>query len=184
MEIWKPVIGFEGIYEVSNKGRVRSLDRSVFIKKNHKNASYNRSKKGAQVKGRPDKDGYLCIYLGYEGGGRYKKVHRLVAEAFVKNPQGKKYVNHIDGNKTNNIVENLSWVTAKENTVHALSNGLIKRGKRGPMMDAAYVVFFRFAANEGINYKKLSDIFGFSRVSIARAASGMKWKSIHEALNV
>ena len=111
IEIWKPVKEFEGLYEVSNLGQVRSLN-------------YKRTKGTKILKLVIDKDGYLRVNL-YKNGKQYnKKVHRLVTAAFIPNPEGKTEVNHIDGNKTNNRVENLEWVTHSENIQHAWESGL------------------------------------------------------------
>lgn len=107
MEHWITVEGTDGALEVSNQGRVRSNLRD-----------------GRILKPTPDKKGYLRLRVTI-GRKKYSfKVHRLVAEAFIPNPEGKKQVNHIDGNKANNTVSNLEWVSNKENAYHAMRNGL------------------------------------------------------------
>ncbi|MFR5544762.1 MAG: NUMOD4 motif-containing HNH endonuclease [Intestinibacter bartlettii] len=116
MEIWRKIEGFES-YEVSNMGRVRSLDRV--------------SCSGHKLTGKvliptQNQYGYLIVSL-YKNGTRYiKRVHRLVSVAFIPNPEGKPQVNHIDGDKSNNRVSNLEWATAKENCQHAYNAGLHK----------------------------------------------------------
>lgn len=98
MEIWKPVSGFEGLYEVSNIGRVRSLTRYKKVIKPH-----------------IINTGYYQYQLWHKGKYRVAFAHRLVAQAFVPNPDNKPYVNHKDENKLNNSFDNLEWVTHVEN---------------------------------------------------------------------
>lgn len=101
----KDVLGFEGLYQISDEGQVYSI----------------RSKK--YLKPRRDKDGYLLVNL-YKDKKQYtRKVHRLVAEAFLENPEGKKEVNHIDCHRENNCVTNLEWVTHRENVIWQAKNG-------------------------------------------------------------
>ena len=98
-EIWCDIDGYEGLYQISNKGRVKSL--------------YKGSERILKLwdNGR----GYLRVYLTKENTSKYIRVHRLVARAFIPNPENKPQVNHKDENKLNNCVENLEWSTAKEN---------------------------------------------------------------------
>lgn len=110
-EIWKDVKGYEGIYQVSNLGRIKSLSR------NTKNQYAYKEKIIKQIK---DKRGYLIVNIKK----RATKVHRIVAEAFIPNPNNLPQVNHIDGNKLNNNVDNLEWCTQKENIQHGWKIGL------------------------------------------------------------
>lgn len=103
-EIWRPIEGYEGLYEVSSYGRVRSLDMYVRCK------SY-RLHKGKVLSPIINTNGYLFVGLQ----GKRFSVHRLVAQAFIPNPQGLPQVNHIDENKSNNNVDNLEWCDAKYN---------------------------------------------------------------------
>ena len=113
-EIWKDIEGYEGKYQVSNMGRVKSL--------------YIRFKEtgGKIIKPRISKDGYPVINLFHKGTEKHKILHRLIAQAFIPNPENKKQVNHKDGVKTNNTLENLEWVTNQENMDHAYRTGLNK----------------------------------------------------------
>lgn len=107
MEQWKPIEGFEG-YEVSTEGRVRSLDR--------RDCRGNRIK-GTIIKPRKINSGYLIVHVRDKNGKRAGKlVHRLVAKAFIENPEMREQVDHIDEDKTNNAASNLRWTTPKENT--------------------------------------------------------------------
>ena len=127
LEEWRDIQGYEGLYQVSNLGRVRSLDREVYTSASSKRGSFVRSAKGAVMKqGKRPKDNgaYLFVILQRHGKSKAFCTHRLVAEAFIPNPDGKSQVNHIDGNKANNAVSNLEWVTPKENTAHAFAHGL------------------------------------------------------------
>lgn len=110
IEIWKDVVGFEGRYQVSNKGNVKSLR---FLGHN----------KERLMKLSEHHTGYLIVQLGKHPAKNYL-VHQLVASAFIIPVEGKKFVNHIDGNKRNNCIENLEWVTAQENITHAIETGL------------------------------------------------------------
>jgi hypothetical protein len=102
MEIWKPAYGFESSHEVSNLGNIRSYRRKH------------------NVKFYPDKRGYLRFKIGTTT----VKVHRIVAQTFIPNLENKPQVNHINANKIDNRVENLEWVTNKENMAHAVLAGI------------------------------------------------------------
>lgn len=102
MEIWKDIEGYEGLYQVSSEGMVKSLN-------------YNRTGEERILKSGKDKDGYLYVILYKEGNTKTFSVHRLVAQAFLNNPDNLQQVNHIDENPTNNSVDNLEWCTAKYN---------------------------------------------------------------------
>ena len=101
-EQWKAVVGYEGLYEVSSHGNVRSIKRDIILK---------------LVKNK--KTGYLNVTLCKDGKAKCFRIHRLVAIAFIPNPDNKETVNHIDEDKTNNHVCNLEWNTHKENTRHS-----------------------------------------------------------------
>ena len=130
--IWKPVVGFEGSYEVSNLGEIRSVARISSYHDPRWNTTVTRAYKSCIIK-QNNVSGYKFIGL-YKGGKLYQfYVHRLVAQAFIPNPENKPEVNHKDRNRHNNCVDNLEWVTAKENSQHLLHSdydwGASHRGK-------------------------------------------------------
>lgn len=116
-EIWKEVPGYEGIYEVSNLGRLRSLDRAVV------KSDVVQHRNGRLKKFWENQDGYLQCKLSKGGESVNIGVHRVVALAFIDNPERKPEINHKDGNRQNNVVENLEWVTHLENIDDCLTRG-------------------------------------------------------------
>ena len=121
-EEWRDVVGYEGLYQVSNQGRVKSLERKV-PKRNGE-----RTVKERILKPITDRYGYLIVCLCAGGKQKMFKVHRLVCQAFHKNPENKLCVNHIDENKTNNAASNLEWSTYEENNNHGTRNERIAKG--------------------------------------------------------
>ena len=112
-EEWRAIKGYEGIYEVSSDGRVRSVDRVIF------QGDKPRNIKGITMTGWNNGNGYLVVTLMKKGKRKNHYVHRLVAEHFIKNPNNLPEVNHIDYNKSNNTLSNLEWVTSRENKLHS-----------------------------------------------------------------
>ena len=112
---WLPIKGYEGLYEVSNDGRVRSLDRTVSVRK--PDAPF-KTIKGTEVK-QWSAHGYRYVSLMSNGKKHGLRVHRLVAQAFIPNPSNKPTVNHKNGDKSDNSVCNLEWCSYSENEIHS-----------------------------------------------------------------
>ena len=106
-EVWKDVKNYEGLYQISNLGNVKRVSSRKRLK------PYNRK-------------GYIRVALSKDNIAKHMDIHRLVAEAFIPNPENKPEINHIDGDKSNNKVSNLEWCTRKENMNHAKNTGLWK----------------------------------------------------------
>ena len=120
VEVWRPVRNFEGLYEVSNLARVRSVDRIV-RGANAVSDSYATRRKGRILKPAMATNGYLFVVLCKDGKHTQTTVHRLVAEAFVPNPDNLPEINHKDENKTNNLPSNLEWCDRKYNVNYGTS---------------------------------------------------------------
>lgn len=166
IEIWKPVVGYEGIYEVSSLGRIRSLPRIV----------KSRSPNGRLMKGKIRKPnfrshGYIQFNLYDKENKNFaaRNLHRIIAMAFIPNPENKPEVNHIDANPSNNSLSNLEWVTHKENIVHAVKIGLLRdqKGQKNNMVVLSDddVIKIKTMLKNGLTYYKIHENF-FSHVSI------------------
>ena len=138
-ETWKPVDGYEGIYEVSDQGRIRNSKRDGRIMTQSKVTH-----------------GYRAVHLSKDGKTRSILVHRLVAKAFIPNPSDKAQVNHKYGIKSNNRVLNLEWSTPRENLEHARNTGLIPN----PPGPRAATTMIKLRVSKGWSQKKLAEMSG------------------------
>ena len=152
MEMWKDIDGTDGRYQVSNEGRVRRV-----LKASRAIAKYGNYKYMKPVRHKGKGTDYLDIQIG---NGRKELIHRLVAKAFIPNPEGLPQVNHINANGTDNRVENLEWVTNRQNALHARTNGLTNPGKEAkPILCVETGMEFgsSFEAADYINRTKYHD---------------------------
>lgn len=129
-EIWVPLIGFKKFYEISNLGRIKTLDRVVLSRPRATGVNTRTIKERIRPP-EPTRNGYLRITLSKKGINKRYLIHRLVAKHFISNPNGKPCVNHKDGNKHNNKLSNLDWCTYSENEKHSYDVlGKISRNKK------------------------------------------------------
>ena len=167
-EVWKSISGYEQLYEISNLGRVKSLPRLIkarnpFISKEYirKPVLYN--------------NGYLCIRLSKDGFVKNHSLHRLIATEFLNKLDESYEVNHIDGNKLNNSLDNLEWVTKADNQKHAHKLGLNKSNFK-PMFEElngnsklskTEIIIIKDKLSKGISQRRIADEHNVTQATIA-----------------
>lgn len=174
MEIWKDIINFDGYYQISNLGNVRSLDRVVM-------SPFKKDKrlKGNEMKFGKTPSGYLFVGLKKNGKVKQMYAHRLVAIHFIPNPENKETVNHIDGDKSNNNDWNLEWNTRSENTKHAFNTGLMKNGQDCSFSKLTNIQVLEIRENKNnIMFKDLAVIYNVSKSTIGDVFNRKKYKSV------
>jgi hypothetical protein len=169
-EIWKDITGYEGMYQVSSMGRVKSIDRIVFRSRNG-----NTKVNDLIMKQGNGHSGYKLITLHKNGKPKTFRINRIVAIHFIDNPENKTDVNHKDGIKSNNSVSNLEWNTGKENISHAHKTGL-RNGNHRKKLTKDQVLYIK------ANYVRLkvtvpyfAKLFGVSESCIRHIVSGVNW---------
>ena len=159
-ELWKPIPDTDDVYYISSHGRVYSTKRNIFRKQ-----SFNRR-------------GYLQVTLHIKGKRRGALVHRLVAQAFIHQPSKEQdTVNHIDGDKTNNRIDNLEWVTLQENIDHAFKSGLHINPKRPVLCVELNTVFKSISEASkhlGVSPRSIHNVCN----GIRKRTGGYTWKFI------
>lgn len=174
--IWKDVPSYEGYYQVSSCGLIKSISRVVKYRENHSGLRKERI-----LKLNVTKSGYVHAVICIDKVNKTVKVHRLVALAFIPNPENKPCVNHINGIKTDNRVENLEWCTYAENTQHAFKTKL-KSGVKGEeshlsKLKTEDIMKIRLLYSEGCHSQnELGKMFNVSQSQIARIINNINWK--------
>ncbi|WP_295677299.1 NUMOD4 domain-containing protein [uncultured Empedobacter sp.] len=175
METWKDIKGYEGLYQVSDSGNVRSLDRR------YSNGKGECFRKGKVLQKMHVSSGYHAVGLYLNKVLRQHLVHRLVSVAFIKNTNNNACVNHIDGIKTNNTVENLEWCSHSENTIHAFkiklilpTSGIINGMSKLTEKDVLEIR----AIGENLTQKEVCEIYNVSRNTIYNIINRRSWTHI------
>lgn len=186
--MWKPIRGYEGYYEISDAGEVKSIDRIVRDTKGKREGKIHRVSgrimKQTLTSGKGRNDGYLVVNLHKDGISDVVPVHLLVAQTFLENTQGLPTVNHIDGNKQNNRVSNLEWASYSDNNTHALRTGLRKpRGtpivqytKDGKLI-GVYKSTYEASRVTGLSFNNISHCLN----GRAKTAYGFVWEKLSES---
>lgn len=164
-EIWKSIEGYEGMYEVSSIGKIKGIPRKFRTNTKILKPLINIKNK------------YTYVQLSTGGKIKAVRVHRIVAMAFIPNTDNKPYVNHKDGNKSNNCLDNLEWVTESENTQHALDNDLIAKGEKSylskiSLETAKYIKY----SNKSV--RALCNELNLKYAHVYNLRKGLIWKDI------
>lgn len=169
-EVFNPIKENEKSYQISSFGRVKSLN-------------YNHTNQPKILKNNLQNTGYLAVSLNFNGKVKTISVHRLVAEAFIPNPDNKPFVNHINGIKTDNRAENLEWCTASENTNHGIKIGLINdiRGQKNifSVLSESDVLEIRKRYSENKeSYKEIAKKYNVTPENISMIINKKTWKHL------
>lgn len=177
LEEWRDIKGYEGWYQVSNLGNVRSLDREII----YSNGKIYKQK-GKMLKPTLRNNGYYYVSLSKNNVRPKFDVHRLVAITFLDNDNNYNCINHIDGNKTNNCLSNLEWCSYSYNAKHAFKVGLNEavRGERNgsSKLKDSDVIKIKKLLSEGVKSYKIAEMFNISQSTISEIKNNKKWTHI------
>ena len=173
IEEYRDIEGYEGLYQVSNLGNVKSLTRMVYNGHNYYSVKEKILKPGICNKG------YKRNGLSKDNKQKHYATHRLVATAFIPNPEGKPQVNHINGIKDDNRIENLEWNTASENVIHAFDTGLRTKlkGVKHNMVKLTEKDVLEIRASNKTN-KILGETYGVSETTVSAVKHRKTWTHI------
>lgn len=173
LENWKDVIGYEGLYQVSDFGKVKRLNYNYYTPFSGHKIIPSKIVKGA------NKNGYKQIALFKEGIRELVFIHRLVALCFIDNPENKPFINHKDSSRSNNKIDNLEWVTPKENSIHAHNSGkfIMPRGeKSGSTKLKTEDVNYIKTNPDKLTQKELATKFSISQGGVSKIKNNKNWK--------
>lgn len=176
-EVWKAIPDFEGLYEASSLGRIRSIDRLV-TGKNGVTKKYS----GRIIAPVPMNTGYVTVALSKNGIAVRYLVHRLVAITFIPNPDGLEEVNHKDGVKHHNAPSNLEWMSRVRNIRHAMGMGLIQGlGEQNPAakLTEKQVIQIKHLARLNLSPKEIAATFGIAIATVKDIQGARSWAHVH-----
>lgn len=177
IEEWKDIPGYEGRYQVSNVGRVKSLPRITYD-------TIGRCKhlKGKIITLQLNTSGYPAFRIWSGGKGKTIAVHRLLALAFIPNPDNKPYINHLNGVRTDNRVDNLEWCTPSENSTHACrvlkSVYVIGSDNPNAKLNERDIFNIRLLLTSGLSQKDIAERYNVTQVMISRIKLGKAWSHV------
>lgn len=171
----KDIEGFEGRYAITEDGRVWSHEKKWTVGEHNKNTI--QTQKPRWLKLRKNRYGYLTVTLRQDGLVYYPTVHKLVAEAFITNPNNYPCINHKDSDRTNNLVQNLEWCTYKQNGEHMVSVGHSLRGTKNAFskLTNEKVLDIKSRINNGESRRKLAKEYDVAYSTTTRIANGTVW---------
>lgn len=177
MEEWKDIPGFNS-YQVSNLGNIRTIGRMVVNK-----GQFERKISARNLAPMNNGRGYLAASIQIKGQGKKNLyIHRLVASLFIPNPDNLPEVNHIDGDKSNNNISNLEWVSTQQNRDHAVRTGLIRRGERihssKLTADQVLLIYDTVIKNPSINKSELGRKYGINCTTVIKIQRKQRWKHL------
>lgn len=173
-EEWRDVVGYEGLYQVSNMGRVKSLERqsSTFCQKGTM-CTYSVNEKICK---QHTVGGYLMVHLSNNNKKKLVRVHRLVAMSFMPNPNNYPQINHINENKTDNTLGNIEWCTCKQNNNHGTRNKRMSSTQRNDKKKSKRVLQYSLNGELVKEWESICDAgrAGYNRQGVSRVCRGMK----------
>lgn len=180
-EVFKDIAGYEGIYQISNLGDVKSLERTCLVRRKSNSI---RLIKERILKPSKNPGGYLQVMLYSNNGATHSKgnwhlLHRLIAIAFIPNPKNKREVNHVNGTKADNRLENLEWATPKENSQHAYDIGLNFARNGNAKLTEMQAAEIKNKIKGGVSASFLSKEYSVSTATVYHIKTGRIWKCLN-----